>query len=223
MVNILSLAFIVISLLIIFLFLAGIVIFFYKKEKFSLKAMLIGALVFVVFQFPLSAYLSTQEWFKTISETNLLFYAVIISGVAAAFFDELGRFIGFRYLPKSELLWKNGIAFGIGHGGTEAIVLIIGLTYANIAPHMLLVSGIERVLTIIIHIALSLTVLYGIVINKSIYLLFAIMLHTVLNSMAVIIMESGWGIWYQVYILVFAAICLLGIFKSRRYFESRVL
>lgn len=260
MVSNISLALMVISLLVIFLFPVGLAIYFYKKEKYSLKAILIGALVFIVFQFltriPLLAYLSTQEWFKTLSATSLLFSAVLIGGLSAGIFEEVGRFIGFRYLLKKELSWKNGIAFGIGHGGIEAIGLV-GLTYVNnivisvlintgvfdatiaqqigietaemikaqltgTPSYMFLLAGIERVLTIIIHIALSLTVLYGILIKKPIYLLLAIILHTVLNAVAVIILRMGWGIWYaQAFILVFAAICMLGIFKSRRYFTNQ--
>jgi uncharacterized membrane protein YhfC len=51
-------------------------------------------------------------------------------GLTAGIFEEVGRFLGFKFLLKKKLEWKNGVAFGIGHGGIEALILT-GLTYIN--------------------------------------------------------------------------------------------
>lgn len=42
---------------------------------------------------------------------------------AAGIFEETGRYIGFRYLKKRVSGFQTAIAYGIGHGGTEMIML----------------------------------------------------------------------------------------------------
>lgn len=121
------------SALLVFLFPLGLAIYMYKKEKISLKAILIGAAVFIFFQLltriPLLNVLGTQPWFQNLWG-NILFNAVVIGGLTAGLFEEIGRYLGYRFFLTKELLWKNGIAYGIGHGGIEAI-LLVGLNYIN--------------------------------------------------------------------------------------------
>ena len=143
MVSSISIFFMVISLLIIFLFPVGLIIYFYKKQKISLLAALVGALIFFVFQMatrlPLLNYLAGLEWFQGIA-TNLVFITVFLA-LSAGIFEEVGRFVGFRYFLGNILERKNGIAYGIGHGGIEA-VLLVGFTYINnIAFSMMINSG----------------------------------------------------------------------------------
>ncbi len=258
MVSTASLLFMVLSLLLIFLFPISLAVYMYKKHRISLKALFIGAAVFIVFQLltriPLLSVLSSQPWYQPLAQ-NLLFSAVIIGGLTAGLFEEVGRYLGFRFTLKNELSWKNGIAFGIGHGGIEAIVLI-GLTYINnivwsiminngtfdsaIAPqigvemanhlkHLLiatpptdfLLAGLERVFAVTSHIAFSLIVLYGVMKRKSIYVLYAILLHTALNAPAVIIIANGFSTWVaELYLFIFAVTAAIFIVKSKRLFEQ---
>jgi uncharacterized membrane protein YhfC len=257
MVSTLSLVFMFFTLLVVFLFPIGLIVYLYRKERISLKAVLVGALVFVVFQFltriPLLSILYSQPWFQGLSPW---FYAIVIGGFSAGLFEESGRYLGFHYLLKKELSWKNGIAFGVGHGGIEAIGLV-GLTYINnivlsimintgifdsvitpqigakaafevknmllgLPPEMFLAAGLERVLTIIVHISLSLLVLYGVMNRKTIFLIYAILLHTLLNAPAVLIQYYGFSIWYaELFILVAALVGAAFIFKSRPWFDRR--
>jgi uncharacterized membrane protein YhfC len=143
MVSGISILFMVISLLIIFLLPVGLMIYFYQKEKISLLAVLVGALVFFVFQvatrLPLLNYLAGLEWFQGIA-TDMVFISVFLS-LSAGIFEEVGRFVGFKYFLAAILERKNGIAYGIGHGGIEAI-LLVGLTYINnIAFSMMINAG----------------------------------------------------------------------------------
>lgn len=132
MVKNLSIVCISISLLVIFLVPIGLIVYMYRKHRISFKAVLVGAVVFVVFQnllrIPILNALSTQMWFKVL-QMNAWGHSLFL-GITAGLFEEIGRFIGFKYFLKDRLEWKNGIAYGVGHGGIEAIIFM-GLVYIN--------------------------------------------------------------------------------------------
>lgn len=62
---------------------------------------------------------------KTINNSNFLyvFYAVLAAGV----FEEMGRYVAFKLPLKKYTDKENAIMYGIGHGGTESIILV-GIT-----------------------------------------------------------------------------------------------
>jgi len=107
-------------------------IYYYRKEKIVIVAVLVGALVFIVSQLliriPLLNFISTMPWYQQMA-ANLFLIALFLA-ITAGLFEETGRYLGFKYLLKKHLSWKNGVAFGIGHGGIEAIALT-GFTYIN--------------------------------------------------------------------------------------------
>ena len=257
MVSTASMIAMVITLIICFGLPIGLAIYFYKKEGIALVAVAVGALVFLVTQvlirIPILTYLSTLQWYQQMA-ANLLIIALFLS-LTAGIFEEVGRYFGFKLFLKKYLSWKNGVAFGIGHGGIEAIVLT-GLTYINnlvysvmintgafaetIAPqigpemanyietqlvelpfYMFLVAGLERAFAIVVHIALSLVVLLAVTKGKSIYLLYAILLHTAVNLPAVLIPGLGYNILYaELYLLVLAVIGIIFIKRSRHSFPE---
>lgn len=108
-------------------------IYFYKKYKISGKAVLVGTLIFIVFQLltrvPMLNVLKQTNWFIYNQAVNPWLISILL-GLTAGLFEEIGRFIGFKYLLKNKLRWPNGVGYGIGHGGIEAI-LIVGLAYIN--------------------------------------------------------------------------------------------
>lgn len=58
---------------------------------------------------------------------NTLYYA-LYGGLAAGIFEEAGRFVAMRFLMKKEpTAALPGVAYGIGHGGAE-MMLIFGIT-----------------------------------------------------------------------------------------------
>lgn len=88
MVSTLSIFFMVMSLLIIFGFPLALVIWFYKKEKISLIAVLVGALVFLVNQLlvriPLLNLLANTEIYRQMAE-NMVFIAFFLAFTAGLF------------------------------------------------------------------------------------------------------------------------------------------
>lgn len=143
MVSSLSIGFMVFSVLLVFLLPVGLAVYMYKKERISIKAILTGAAIFVLFQLliriPILNILGTQPGFKGLME-NIFFGAVVIGGLSAGLVEEIGRYLGFRFFLKNELSWENGIAYGIGHGGIEAI-LLVGTSYINNIMMSLLINN----------------------------------------------------------------------------------
>jgi Predicted membrane protein len=248
MVSTLSLIFLITSELICFGFPIGLAVYLYKKDRISIKAVLAGALAFVISQpilrIPLLKYCSTQMWYIEFS-TNKLLLSLFL-GLTAGLFEETARFIGLKYLLKNKLEWKNGIAFGIGHGGIEAI-LIVGLSLINYiiyailinmgkfdtftagkisqsavyaiknsmisAPsYMFLLGGLERIFAITAHIAFTMVVLYGVMNKKNIYLLYAILLHALLDAPIGLIKNS---LLTEAYVFIFAVASFIFIIKSK--------
>lgn len=256
MVSTASLAAMFFTLLISLFLPVGLAIYFYRKDRFSLKALFVGAGVFILFQLILRIfllnYLSAQPWFRDLS-ADLFFSAVVIGGFTAGLFEECGRYLGFRSILKNELSWENGLAYGLGHGGIEATI-IVGLTYinnivfslminrgtfeqfiapqlgadaslvkaqlVNLPPSTFLAAGVERALTLLIQIALSLIVLYAAKRKRPQFLLIAILLHTGLNAGALYLQAGGAAIWQiELYIAAFAVAALYLIIKIRMPIE----
>jgi uncharacterized membrane protein YhfC len=132
MVSTLSLTFMILSLMIIFLFPIGLVIWLRVRHRASLLAVLVGALIFLVFQLliriPILTSLSTNEWYRSMAAQPLLIGLFL--SLSAGVVEEVGRWLGFFFLLRGRLKIKDGVAYGIGHAGFEAIALV-GLTYIN--------------------------------------------------------------------------------------------
>lgn len=172
-------------------------IFINKRYKASWLAILVGVFIFIVFQLltriPLLKYIQKTYWYNYNLVVNpWLIY--IMAGISAGIFEEVGRFIGMKYFLKNNQQWKNGIAYGIGHGGIEAVIfcgipLIMTITNSlstgivpNEPSYLFLVSGAERIFAMIFHIGASLMVLYAIREKKFRYVLYAILAHSILDS-----------------------------------------
>lgn len=219
----------------------------HKKLRFAWKSVLVGALVFLVFQIltriPLLGYLQQNLWYQAFSMSYPI-TALLLVALSAGLFEEIGRYVGFRLLLRRHLDWKSGIAYGIGHGGLES--LYIGTAFLNdliisflinagkappqlsksvisalvdTAPPLFVVGGIERVLAFVVQIGFSLVVLYGIKSKKGLFLLLAIALHTLLDFGAV--MFAGNTLVVETYAAVFAAASLVWILKSKRLFIEK--
>ena len=54
----------------------------------------------------------------------------LYGGLMAGIFEETGRYFSFKWFLKKENRIQDGVSYGIGHGGIEAM-LIVGTTYLN--------------------------------------------------------------------------------------------
>ncbi|MBI5877555.1 MAG: YhfC family intramembrane metalloprotease [Chloroflexi bacterium] len=73
-----------------------------------------------------------QKWVAMPPEWNLPFN-VLVGGLTAGLCEETARYIAFRRFLKTTQTWEEGLMFGAGHGGIEAILLgvLVLVTFAN--------------------------------------------------------------------------------------------
>lgn len=104
------------------------------------RAFAAGMLAFVLSQvltrIPLMAWLSTQDqaWAQWLVSAP-------VASFTAGVFEETGRLLVMLWLLRRFHRWVDGVSFGLGHGGIEA-VLLVGLgQLANLALSLLINSG----------------------------------------------------------------------------------
>ncbi len=102
-----------------------------RKLKAQPQPLLVGACTFVIFAMILEQILHAVVLAAagTVMSSNIFLYA-LYGGLAAALFEETGRFLAMRYLTRKRLNRADAVAYGVGHGGIEA-VMIVGMTCVN--------------------------------------------------------------------------------------------
>src|SRR5690554_8088529 len=99
------------------------------------------------------------------------------------------------------------------------IAALIKTQLIETSPFLFLAGGLERFFAIIIQIALSLIVLYAVVKRKFLFVIYAILLHTLVNGPPVILLQQGFNVWVaELYVFILAAVALLFILRSRKLF-----
>lgn len=120
-----------------------------RKYRARLSTILIGAGTFIVFALVLESIMH-QLVLKgpngsAIMGNTLLF--AVYGGLAAGVFEETGRFLSMKLLLKKEPSTAlPGIAYGIGHGGAEMLI-IFGITMiSNLVVSALINAGLSGIL-----------------------------------------------------------------------------
>jgi uncharacterized membrane protein YhfC len=141
MISALTMSGMVIQLLVSFLFPIGLLIYLRKKQLFSWKPFGVGILVFIVFSQILERVLhalmidangTSLKW------TDSVFLFVLYATLAAGIFEELGRYFSFKWMLKNNREYKDGLSFGLGHGGIEAMLIgVLGAVNALILASLI--------------------------------------------------------------------------------------
>lgn len=264
MVNNISIFWMFISGMIAIMLPIGLAVYLYRRYQISLKALLVGALVFfafqIVFRIPILSWLAQMDWYRNLvggsSVSNYLFLTLFLA-ITAGIFEETGRFLGYKFLLRNQLEWKNGLAFGTGHGGIESI-LLVGMSMLNNINLSILINtgkfesqigskipasvaqnikdslintpswlfafgGLERILTLIIQIGFSLLVLHGVMTKRYRYLVYAILLHTMVDVPAGLYQTKLINVvTAEVIVAVFAGVALFWIIRSKNTFKTEL-
>lgn len=192
------------------------------RSKSYFKPILVGVLTFLIFQvftriYILQVILPTQVWYILFTYDYPILYAFLLS-LTAGLFEEIGRYIMMKYILRKMDI-KKALAFGLGHGGIEAILFVgIALVLTNpmlIDSQQLLMSGLERFSAIIFHLGFSVLVYQMIFKSKKFNLLYAISLHTLVNFVSVVLMMNGVNMWIIEGVLFFFAIIMIIFIKSQ--------
>ena len=121
------------------------------KKKVNIKAFFIGAGIFILFALIFEQFFHQVILTKTgtfgVSITNNIWYYAIYGGLAAGLFEELGRYVGFRFFLTKEKNPNTSIMYGLGHGGIEAI-LLVGVVMINNIIYSILIN--QEALSLII-------------------------------------------------------------------------
>jgi uncharacterized membrane protein YhfC len=206
---------------------AGVLILSKKVGK-ALKPFLKGMVAFTVSQLILripiiSIVLPNFTWYQLL-QLNLYPYGIFL-GMTAGIFEETARLIFMKLFLKNRTRLGDGLAFGLGHGGIEAMVLVgvnciatmimYPMGYFDLSDTgcmTLLVGGFERIFAIAFHVGASLIVLYGIRTNRILrFTALAILLHAYIDSSVVILPKAfGVGIYnLEIYIMIVSSLVLI--------------
>ncbi len=212
----------------------GAALWFAFRRKGYLGPILLGVLTFFIFQvatrLPALNLLGKTVWYMTLSISSPVLYALLLS-VTAGLFEEGGRWIIMRTLMKNKHRVMDGVAFGVGHGGLEAILLVgvsaIVLLFApvaGLAASEILAGGVERIFAMLLHIGFSVLVLKSVTLNKPIWLVLAFVLHTLVNMISELMRQAGMNIWVIEAVIAVVAIALLiyVIAEQKKYREGEM-
>ena len=146
----------ILTILCMFIALAGTIIIpvtlliYFKKKGADILPFFIGCITFL-----LSALIIEQIFHSVILATPLgaviqgnIIILALYGGLMAGLFEETGRFVAFKFfMKKFRSNDTNGLMYGAGHGGFEAIA-IVGLTMINnIVWAVLINNGQTNLLT----------------------------------------------------------------------------
>lgn len=123
-------------------------VFLSRRLRLGWGLFAIGATTFVASQiahipfnqFVLSPLMQRLGVASSKSGWPLLAIAVML-GLSAGIFEEGARFLVLRFWAKDARSWKDGLMFGAGHGGAEAIIL--GLLMALTLTRMIAYRGAD--------------------------------------------------------------------------------
>ncbi len=226
-------------------------VFLCRAKKLSWRPMLTGLTVFsvtqVFFRMPLLNLLSTTQWYADISE-NLWLLGIVLA-LSSALLENWGRWFGMRFFAKGMNGYRDGIAYGLGHGGAEAVILMAANSVNNLylalavnngrldamladAPEQaelvrtvlidtpalqFAMGGVERLMVMIIQVALSLIVFYGLAREKSGFVWLSVLAQFAFNY-AIVIMQNQ-NMWtVEGYIAICAAAATAFIIWMRKRF-----
>ncbi|WP_055441403.1 YhfC family intramembrane metalloprotease [Anoxybacillus suryakundensis] len=127
----------------------ALIIYGRKKGWLSWKAFGVGLLIFILFSQVLEKtlhFLVIDPSGTSLKGTNNVWAFVAYGALAAGVFEEIGRYIGFRFMLKNHRTYGDGLSFGLGHGGIEA-VLIGAFSAVNmmVISHLMQTGQFEQV------------------------------------------------------------------------------
>jgi uncharacterized membrane protein YhfC len=143
-VSVFSIIFMVVSAVVSIGLPIGLFIVFYKKYGLKIIPLLMGIAGFIIFVLILERSIHLIVFSKfALRETPFIYivYGVFMAGV----FEETARFICFKIVRKRYNGIQTGLAYGIGHGGIESILLAVSMVNAIVFSITLNMGNIETI------------------------------------------------------------------------------
>ena len=178
----------------------------------------LGLLSFLVSQIltriPLLGILTKNPKFIIFQINNALLVGCLIA-VSAGVFEEVFRFLFRRFLVREGVKISEPIIFGLGHSLMEIIYIFAPVILSSGLSVIRPLGIIERIIATLIHIELSIIIWNGFLVNKKyLYLLLAVLLHSICDILIPVAMSVGIGS-YALEMLFFAVTLIIGVITLR--------
>ncbi len=176
----------------------------HRRLRVSWRYFWYGVLIFLLFQLvtrvPLFTILGIVLAHTLRASAVALWVWLGVEALTAGLAEEIGRYVGYRWLMgREEKTWNKAVMYGVGHGGLESIVLVGGGA---------LLSLFSIVVT-------------SVVVNPA--TLPAAQRHTVIAQFAAIAAQPGWepllGGWERLWTLPFhiaMSVVVLQVFRRKQ-------
>lgn len=193
-----------------------------RKWRGGVKLFFIGVATFFISQLcirqPILAFLQQTAWFQTFSVQHMAAFYFIMA-LTAGLAEECARYVGFHLLktpPEPET--SAPLCCGLGHGGFEAFIiginnvllLVLSSEYVTQLGWTAALAGVERLSTMLVHVAFSFIVYRAVGRKRIGFLLLAILLHTACDF-SIILMQFGLPAVAMEGILLAYALIVMGI------------
>lgn len=117
-----------------------------RRLQVSWRYFAYGAVIFLIFQLitrvPLVIVLQGVVTPYVEASRALIFGWLVALALTAGLAEEIGRYIGYRWLFREEKTWSRAVMYGLGHGGFESMVLVGGLTLLGLI-NLLALSSVD--------------------------------------------------------------------------------
>lgn len=208
-------------------------IYFSRRFNLSWKLILAGGLTFIasqVLHIPLLNVLTAMFKNGTLptppQSWSLIFNAVLL-GLLAGVFEETARLILFKYILKNARTWKEGVMVGLGHGGTEAVILGVlaalaffrMLAYRNVDLSTIPSIPADQLALAKAQVAAYWSAPAFAALAGVIERVFAICLHVSLSAMVLYSLAAKKPLWYWVALLWHALVDGVAVFLGGIHFN----
>ncbi len=117
-------------------------VIFSRKFKGQVMTIFVGAGTFIIFAMILEQILHAVVLTVAGAALNShIFLYALYGGLAAALFEETGRYAAMRFFMKNNLTRENALMYGVGHGGVEAIMLMGMVSVNNLLTASMINNG----------------------------------------------------------------------------------
>lgn len=183
----------------------GALVLYLVRDKLRAAAFGLGVLSFLVSQVILRSallgVLNGMPGFAVFAAVNPLLYTLFLAATAALF-EEPARYVFLRTQRKRAFDVRIAVAFGLGHGGLEAMLIGANSAFLLLAPaHLMLadasigLAGVERISTLMIHVSLSVLVYAAVMRHDARPFVCALGLHTAVDSLTFLPIYLGMPGW----------------------------
>lgn len=195
-------------------------IFFTRKLRLSWKLLLAGGLTFIASQIP---HIPLVAALGTWMAGNSILVNAIVLGLLAGLFEETARYILFKFILKKTRTWQEGIFVGLGHGGTEALLLGIAAGaafFTMLAYRSIDLSTVPSIPPEQVELAKQQVAAYWaapayIPLLGFVERIFAMCLHVCLSVMVLLAITTNKPVWFWVALLWHALVDAVAVYSMQ--------